>query len=272
MIIDAHAHACGIFLYGKDIIEILNKNNVDKIVLVPGELNSDKNYSLPNIAKFFPKRDVVRITNIITKYVIKLSRKINDIEKGNEYVYSLVDQYPDRLIQFYWCVLNSSEVLNNLEKNYKRWDFKGLKVHQCWDSFSFKSEIFKEVAKFANDNNLPIFVHSYSKKDVYDLIEYINKNQTTKIIIGHLFGLEEFIYSGFQFSNIYFEISTPQLISKKRLLSAINHYGADRILFGSDVPYGRNNQKLNIDRINSLNISEVDKEKILGNNIKEILN
>ena len=37
MIIDVHAHACGLFLKGEDIIEILGMNLVDKIVLVLGE-------------------------------------------------------------------------------------------------------------------------------------------------------------------------------------------------------------------------------------------
>lgn len=272
MIIDSHAHTCGTFLHSKNIISELDKNQIEKAILVPGEFKSDKDYSLPNIAKLFPSRDVVRITNIITKHVIKLTKKINDIEKGNEYVYSLVEQYPERLIQFYWCVLNSSELINNLHKNYKSWGFKGLKVHQCWERFSYKSEIFNEIANFARENNLPIFVHSYSKKDVHELIEYVSKNPTTKIIVGHLFGLEQFIDSGLEYSNVYFEISTPQLISKRRLTMAINHFGANKILFGSDVPYGKNNQKLNIDRIRSLEISEVEKENIFGKNIKEILN
>ena len=101
---------------------------------------------------------------------------------------------------------------------------------------------------------------------------FVNNNPSTKIIVGHLFGLKEFINYGSQLSNVYFEISTPQLVSEQRLLLAINHFGADRILFGSDVPYGINNQKLNIDRIKNLNISEVEKTKILGNNIKGLLN
>ena len=73
MIIDAHAHACGSFLNSEDIICELDKNGVDKVVLVPGELGSDKNYSLPKFASIFPNRDVVKITNMMTKMVIGIS-------------------------------------------------------------------------------------------------------------------------------------------------------------------------------------------------------
>jgi len=272
MIIDSHAHACGNFLKGENIISALDQNQITKVVLVPGELNSDRDYYIPNFAKSFPNKDIVRFTNITTKIIIKLTRKIKDIEQGNEYLYSLVHKYPERLIQFYWCVLNSPEAIDKLEINFKRWKFKGLKIHQCWESFTYKSGIFKDVSKFAEENNLPIFIHAYSKKDIHDLIKFSNENPKTIIIIGHLFGLEQFINSDCQFANIFFEISTPQLVSETRLLSAINHFGADKILFGSDIPYGKNNQKLNIDRIKNLNIKQIDREKILGKNIKAILN
>jgi predicted TIM-barrel fold metal-dependent hydrolase len=272
MIIDSHAHACGRFLTGENIISELDQNNIQKLVLVPGELNSAKEYFIPNIAKRFPNKDIVRFTNIIIKFVIKATRKLKDIEPGNEYVYSLVQNYPERLIQFYWCVLSFPGVIEKLEKDYQQWRFRGLKLHQCWEKFSFRSEIFYNVAKFAEDNNLPIFIHVYSPKDVLELIEFLVQNPKIKIIIGHLFGLEEYIHSQIHFPNTYFEISTPQLVSESRLLKAINYFGPDRILFGSDVPYGQNNQRLNIERVKNLDISEVDKDKILGDNMRAILN
>jgi uncharacterized protein len=40
MIIDSHAHACGPYLKGENIVKLLNETGVDKVVLVPGELDS----------------------------------------------------------------------------------------------------------------------------------------------------------------------------------------------------------------------------------------
>ena len=140
MIIDSHAHACGNFLTVDNILSTLDKNRIDKVILIPGELYSDRDYNIPNIAKFFPKTDVVRFTNTATKFIMKLTGKLEEIEKGNEYVYSLVKKNPDRLIQFYWVVLNSSEPLLELERNLNRWKFKGIKLHQCWENFEFNSD------------------------------------------------------------------------------------------------------------------------------------
>jgi len=57
----------------------------------------------------------------------------------------------------------------------------------------------------------------------------------------------------------------------KRLLKAIEHFGANRIILGSDTPYGENNLKLNIERVKILNIPSEQRDLILGGNIKKLL-
>lgn len=107
MIIDGHghAHACGPFLKGKDIVKTLAETGVDKVVLVPGELDSQQTYALPGLAERFPKRDVVRLTNALTKVMISVTSKAADIPEGNRRVYALAQAHPERIIQFYWVLL-----------------------------------------------------------------------------------------------------------------------------------------------------------------------
>jgi hypothetical protein len=49
MVIDGHAHASGEYLKVESITDYLSRNNTDKVVLVPGELNSSKTYHLPHL-------------------------------------------------------------------------------------------------------------------------------------------------------------------------------------------------------------------------------
>ena len=58
---------------------------------------------------------------------------------------------------------------------------------------------------------------------------------------------------------------------KSQVMKAIEHFGANRILLGTDTPYGKNNLQKNIDRVKRLNIGDQEKEMILGNNMKELL-
>ena len=272
MIIDGHSHACGKFLTSDSIIKTLDKSGVDKVILVPGELNSNIEYSLPNLAELFPRQNVVKITNYLTKFIMKLTGKVKDIPVGNEYVYDLKQKTHGRVIQFIWIttqIKNPSEYLDN---RFARWNFQGVKLHQCWEAFSIDSNFFREVALWSENNNLPLFIHLFSDKEVNKIIEYKKKHPNLKLIIAHLFGLELFINAECKDNNLYFDISPIQLVSTKRLIDAINFYGADKIIFGTDTPYGKDYLRKNIERVNLLHISKIEKENILGENIKRLLN
>lgn len=51
MIIDAHAHSCGIYGDEKLILENMKKQGIDRIILSAGQKGSTKNYNLPNLGK-----------------------------------------------------------------------------------------------------------------------------------------------------------------------------------------------------------------------------
>ncbi len=272
MIIDGHSHACGKYLTAEEIIKTLNDNGVDKVVLVPGELNSKSEYSLPNIASGFPKYNVVKLTNSLTKYVMMLTGKVKDIPEGNKYVYDLKTKTGNRVIQFLWATTGIKNITNYLNTKYDDWAFQGVKLHQCWEKFSIDSDFFKSVAEWTEKHDLPLFIHLFSDNDVLKLIEYKIKHPKLKLIVAHLFGLEIFIKSGFKDENLYYDISTYQVTSDKRVLKAIDYLGSDKIIMGSDTPYGKNNLRNNIDRVNKLEIPKGDKELILGLNMKKLLN
>jgi len=272
MIIDAHAHACGDFLSADSIVAILDKNNVDKVIIVPGELGSDRNYSLPDVAARFPNSDVIRFVNIPTKMVVWITGTAKHIEEGNRYVQALVEQYPDRFIQFYWVMLSQPDVLDKLERRYAEFGFKGIKLHQCWESFKVNSERFHNVVEWAASKDLPIFLHLYSWRQASRLALYIKEHPGTTFIIAHLFGLERYMKANIKSDNVFFEISTPQLVSVQRLKKAIQHFGAARVVLGSDTPYGKNNQEVNLRRVRELDITDEEKDLILGKNIKNLLN
>ncbi len=272
MIIDGHSHACGKFLTAESIVKTLDNSGVDKVVLVPGELNSKSEYSLPNLATIFPKRNVVKATNYMTKFVMKLTGKVKDIPAGNEYVYDLKTKTDNRVIQFIWITTGIRNTSEYLDRKLADWNFKGVKLHQCWETYPIDSDFFRSVAEWTEKNDLPLFIHLYSDNDVRQLIDYKKEHPKLKLIVAHLFGLELFIKYDFKDDNLYFDTSTLQLTSTERLMNAIRFVGADKILFGTDTPYGaKDNIRKNINRINNLDIPSKDKDLILGLNMKRLL-
>jgi len=69
-------------------------------------------------------------------------------------------------------------------------------------------------------------------------------------------------------NNIFHDIS-PHVLCTEAIKYSIKKYGSSRIIFGSDMPFGKVEENLN--KILELNISEKDKENILGNNIRNLL-
>ena len=272
MIIDGHSHACGKFLTVENILEALDKNGVDKVVLVPGELNSKSEYSLPNIAERFPRHNVVKATNLLTKFIMKLTGKVKDIPAGNEYVYDLTTVATDRIIQLFWITTGVKNKTDYLDNKFANWKFHGVKLHQCWENFSIESEFFNEVATWTENHDLPLFIHLYSDSEVTKLINYKRNHPQLKLIVAHLFGLELFIKENFKDNNLYFDTSPLQLISNYRIKKAIDFVGVDKVLFGTDTPYGaKDNIGRSINRIKSLGISSEEKDLILGVNMEKLL-
>lgn len=269
--IDSHAHACGKYLKASSVIETLDKNKLSHVVLVPGEPKSTKEYTLLDFAKLFPTKNVVKITNVLSRFVIKMTGAIQTIEDGNAYVYSLSQQTGGRVIQFFWATQEQGNISSYLDHRYQAYGFKGVKLHQCWESFFIQSQFFIDVATWAEEEGLPLFIHLYSDQDVLNLIAYKKEHPDLKLIVAHLFGLELFIKEGFKDPNLYFDTSPYPLNSTERLHKAIKHVGADHVLMGSDTPYGKKSLEKTIERIKELELSVVEKNMILGDNMRKLL-
>ena len=127
-------------------------------------------------------------------------------------------------------------------------------------------------SEWVEENEMPLFIHLLSDRDVKKIIEYKQTHPKLKLIIAHLFGLELFIENDFKDENLYFDSSTLQLTSTKRLMDAIRFVGAENVTMGTDTPYGKDNLQKNIDRIKYLDISTKGKDLILGENMKRLLN
>ena len=71
--------------------------------------------------------------------------------------------------------------------------------------------------------------------------------------------------------NVYFDTSMASgRIDKDQMVRIIDKHGYDKILFGTDSPWG--GQKEDINYIKSLGLSKEEEAAILGKNAKKLLN
>jgi len=93
-----------------------------------------------------------------------------------------------------------------------------------------------------------------------------------KIIIAHLLFYKLFYNNWDQIkTKIYFDLANYYFINLTSIRDAIEYFGCDKLIFGSDNPFGINSIEKTIDLIMKLSITEDDKNKILGKNIQDIL-
>jgi predicted TIM-barrel fold metal-dependent hydrolase len=170
-----------------------------------------------------------------------------------------------------WVILRDGFDVASTEERYRAWRFRGLKVHQCWDRFDVRGVAFGAMADFAAANDLPIFIHLDGVAQSRGLAEVAAARPDTIFSVGHLYGLEQFMHFARPIPNVYFDFSCPDIVSDARLKAALGHFGAARLLLGSDSPYGRDNLARGIDRVHSLDVSESERDLMLGGNIARLL-
>ena len=272
MIIDAHAHAVGNFADVDKLVSILDRHGVDRVALCPGLKNNTSLWPLPNIPIAFIKQHPLYNRYFIHPG-IRFSYNFVFKEKGdgNEFVYSFVQKYPDRIIQIYWLDPGRPDFLRKLESDRKKWDFKGIKLHQACTPFTNDDPRISEIAEFAGDKRLPFFIHLWSEKEVTKFLKIVGRYPDTTFVLLHLIGLEIVSEYARSLKNIYYDISPYSYISENRVRNAIAGFGADHIIFGSDTPFDGDSLGKIMERVRNLDISEKEKAQILGGNMAGII-
>ncbi len=273
MIIDGHAHSAGEFYSAEEVVRTLDDLEVDKVILCPGPINGPQRWPVPDLTGILRRRRLNYVGNKLIRLAGHLVPVKHSLTEGNAYVASMAERCPGRIVQAYWVDPTDPAMMAGLDRQYRTYGFRVLKVHQCFHHFPSDGPEIRELAQFARERRLPIFFHHYSRKDAHDLLALVAGHPGTTFIIGHLLGLDVFM-SGekAKLENVYFDISPPNLIPEFFVHEALGFFGAARLLLGSDTPYGRDNLKKNIERVLRLDIPDEEKRLILGGNMQRLLN
>ena len=266
MIIDAHAHAAGDYSTVESIMNMVEKYEIEKIILCTSLKNIHDLQGPPNL----PLRkspDSNYLLNKMIRFAYKHFMKDNG--DGNQYVFDLKNKLPGKIIQFLWVNPLDPGHMINLERSIHKYQPKGIKLHQAWDSFQIGAIEFNTLVDIAESYKLPIFIHLYSKKETWRLLQYIKSNQDAVFIIGHMAGLDIFKTDTSFLKNVFFDTSGSERIQGKDILKAINSFGYEHVVFGTDTPFTSIGDQ--IDKIDQLDLSDNIKEHIFRLNIRNIL-
>lgn len=272
MVVDGHAHSAGEFCTAEGVVRVLDGLGVDKVLLCPGPINEPRTWPVPDLTWLLEKDGLSYAGGRLLRLAGRLIPERHNLHSGNAYIASLAALSPDRILQVYWIDPRDSRMRAELDGLCREWKFRILKVHQCFHPIRSDSAEMRELARFTGDRGVPFFIHLYSRRDAAELLDLMYGHPGTTFIIAHLLGLEVFERAGRgRLRNVYLDISPPNLVPASFVARAVAAFGADRVLLGSDTPYGKDNLQKAIVRVRGLDIPEADKTLILGENLRRLL-
>lgn len=264
--IDIHAHAAGCYGSADSIKNMAEKYGLEKVVLCTSPKNN-QNLPAPPAMHFKQKPDGIFMMNRMNR--LSYNHFFKDNGDGNQFTFELKKELSELVIQFLWVNPLDSVAMGNLENDIRRYQPAGIKLHQAWNPFKIDGEEFKNLAEIALSHKLPIFIHLYSKKEVRKMCRFIRENPRNVFIIGHLAGADIFAESGVNFENVCFDTSSSTRIQGEDIKWAVDTFGSEHIVFGSDTPYTAIDEQ--IGKIESINLPDSVKEEIYSLNAKRIL-
>lgn len=216
--------------------------------------------------------------NSIDKCLVhSVATKKEQVQSINSFIHESVMQYPDRFVGF--CSLHPDMSCNEAEEELEKaieMGFRGVKLHPDFQHFNINDKHAMELYEVV-DGRLPILFHSGDKRYSYSspakLAEVAKRFPKQMMIAAHMGGYTEWKEASrclADLDNIRVDTSsTTAFISKAEFTEYIRIYTPDRIFFGTDYPMWSAEKE--IEYINSIDLTQEEREKIFYKNICEVL-
>ena len=182
-----------------------------------------------------------------------------------------VSDHPDRFIGFPRMDPRWDEAVEIFERAISEFGMAGLKLHPVSNLSNPWSEFTVELLEKAAELDVPVLFHSGDR--ILSLPQQIGEAASrtdATILMGHVggyFNSREALIAAREHENILLESSAFPHV--RVLQEAVDELGADRVIYGSDMPPA--NPKVELEKIRTLDLTDDQRESILWRNASEIL-
>jgi len=213
------------------------------------------------------------------------------IEDNNMWTLEAASEFDGRLIPL---VNFHPEMEGSLSEHLDRYiglGAKGIKMHPMAQSFDVRDERLDELYNKCSEYSFGILIHcgrvSNARLNEYSdfecILPIIEKYPKLPIVLAHMAdgNVEHVLKASKEYSNVYFDtsivisgypeimnVNEPSWLEDDQVVAVINEIGADKVIFGSDFPWGSPIHDLK--RIMNLKLTDQQKRLIFSENAKRI--
>lgn len=202
-----------------------------------------------------------------------------DYRQGNELVARAIADFPARFIGY---VTVNPHYVHDIVPELKRWaghkGMKAVKIHPADHHYPANGARYRPVFDWAAEHGLPILSHTWGERAEAELCSptlfgpLAEAYPHLNFILGHaggtLLGYYRAVEVAKQWPNIYLDL-TGSFQAMGIVEYFVAQIGADRVLFGSDVPFL--NLMAGLGKVLYARLTTEEKKKILGLNAARLL-
>lgn len=188
------------------------------------------------------------------------------VKEGNQHVLEAARKYPGRILPLYSLNPLEEDCLELLEELHGL--FYGVKFHPDYFGIQPSHPLSLSALRRVADLGLPLMLHVYDGGVEAERVAKELPNLT--VIAYHMGGVRwaECLRRLAKLENTLVEISSS-VASPGMVKAAVDELGADRVLFGTDVPY--NDPAVSLAKVIEADLSERERESILWRNAEGLI-
>lgn len=195
-----------------------------------------------------------------------------DMAWGNDETAEAIRKYPDRVLGYATikpCA--ETDMLSELDRLFSQKGFIGIKLHPGLHGVNVANAAYRPAMEYADAHSLPVLIHTWSHADVNDVSALAAAYKNASFIIAHMGGAPDVLDHAIDTLIVHDNVFGDTALSyapHRGVEYIVRRAGADKLVFGSDMPFY--DPVFTLARVVCADIHESEIEKIVGENFKAI--
>lgn len=193
-----------------------------------------------------------------------------DTAEGNEEALAASRMYPQAFAPYLVVKPNYPEEIPEVLAIAERERIRQFKIHDDGNDRSYDDRAYYPFYEWGNGARAVVLAHTYGRKHVVPLMKVAGEFPHLTFLLGHSGIIEEEVYAEAVRTRPNIQLETCSSLAWIGLIERlVQMAGAERVLFGTDVPFMSPDQQ--IGRVLFARITDEEKRQVLGLNALRIL-